>query len=90
MADKITSAMPNTDGSWTFGFTFDNGSGVLGTTSITLSAPTPTVDGNGNPVDAVPYTAETAKAPVLPIALATKNNWLATLSTASIIGDVAL
>ena len=90
MADQITSAMPNSDGSWTFGFTFDNGSGLLGNTLITLPVPTATVDGSGNPVDAVPYTPETAKAAVLPIAKATKDNWLATFSTASIIGEVTL
>ena len=90
MSDQITSAKPNADGSWTFGFSFDNGSGVTGTTNIMLPAPQPTTDGNGNIIAAVPYTDITAKAAVLPLALAVKNNWLAAMAANNIVGPVTL
>ena len=80
MADKITSVISNLDGSYTFGFDFDNGSGILGETYVQLPIPS-----NG-----IPYTLETAKAAILPIATIQKAAWIAEIGDLNIVGNVIL
>jgi len=97
MTDKITSVQQNQDGSFTFGFLFDAGNGVTGSTNCVLPAPqgTPAVtDETGAiitpAVDAVPYTLETAKTAVLSIASEQKANWINTLGSTNVVGEVTL
>jgi len=103
MSDQITAVQANADGSYVFSFLFDSGTGITGSCSISLPAPQGTqavaavTDGNGNiitpavaAVAAVPYTLETAKAAVLPLALAQKANWMAAISGQTVIGAVTL
>jgi hypothetical protein len=98
MADLINSVLANSDGSYVFNFTFDNGAGILGNTNIVLPAPqgTPAVYANDGvtvvtpAVAPVPYTDATAKAAVLSIASAQKATWMAALSAQSIVGTVNL
>jgi len=98
MTDQITSVTQNQDGSFAFNFTFDNGSGVLGNTVVLLPAQqgTPAVyEADGvtvvSPaVAAVPYTLETAKAAILPIASEQKREWINALGRSAVTGDVTL
>ena len=83
MADTINSVVSNSDGSYVFNITFDSGTGIFGNSNVLLPAPSP--DANGN---VTPYTDATAKGAVLPIALAQKNAWVATLTP--VTGPVTL
>ncbi len=98
MADKIVSMQSNSDGSYDFGFLFDNGAGITGETDVHVPAPTGTpavyaTDGVTvvtPAVPAVPYTPQTASAAALPIAGVQKANWLAAVNAAPVIGSVVL
>ena len=98
MADKIVSMQQNSDGSFDFGFLFDNGAGITGETDVHVPAPidTPAVYASDGitiltaAVPAVPYTPQTALAAALPIAGVQKANWLASANAAQVIGDVVL
>jgi hypothetical protein len=98
MTDKIVSMQSNSDGSYDFGFLFDNGAGITGETNVHVPAPTgtPAVYASDGvtvvtpAVPAVPYTPQTASAAALPIAGAQKANWLASVNSAAIIGAVTL
>jgi hypothetical protein len=88
----------NGDGSFDFGFLFDNGAGITGETDVHVPAPvgTPAVYASDGitiltaAVPAVPYTAQTAVQAALPIAAAQKANWLASVSAVPVIGNVVL
>ena len=98
MADKVVSMQQNSDGSFDFGFLFDNGSGITGETDVHVPAPqgTPAVYADDGVtivtayVPAVPYTPQTALAAALPIATEQKANWIATVNAEQVIGDVNL
>ena len=98
MADKVVSMQQNSDGSFDFGFLFDNGAGITGETDVHVPAPqgTPAVYTSDGitiltaAVPAVPYTPQTASAAALPIAGAQKANWLAAVNAAPVIGSVVL
>jgi predicted esterase len=81
MADQITSVQQNTDGSFVFGFVFDNGAGVTANTYVTLPPPA---------AGAAAYTTATAEAAVLPLALAHKTAWMTALGSVNVIGTVTL
>lgn len=88
MSDTLNSATANADGSYTFSFTFDSGIGIFGNTNVNLPAPvgTPAIYAEDGvtvvtaAIDPVPYTPETAKEAALPLALAQKTTWAATLT----------
>src|SRR5665213_2248762 len=98
MADKIVSMQNNGDGSFDFGFLFDNGAGVTGETNVHVPAAmdTPAVYAKDGvtvitpAIPAVPFTPQTAKQASLPVAGAQKANWLKAVNAAPIIGDVVL
>ena len=98
MADRITTMQSNSDGSYDFGFLFDNGAGITGETDVHVPAPqdTPAVHtSDGITIltaagPAVPYTPQTALAAALPIAGTQKANWLAAVNAAPVIGSVVL
>ena len=98
MADKVVSMQQNSDGSFDFGFLFDNGAGITGETDVHVPAPqgTPAVHTSDGitiltaAVPAVPYTSQTALAAALPIAGTQKANWLAAVNAAPVIGIVVL
>lgn len=98
MSDKIVSMQSNSDGSFDFGFLFDNGAGITGETDVHVPAPvgTPAVYGQDGvtvitpAVPAVPYTPQTAQSAALLIAAAQKAVWLAVVNAAPVIGDVVL
>jgi hypothetical protein len=98
MADKIVSMQQNSDGSFDFGFLFDNGAGITGETDVHVPAPvgTPAVYAADGvtvitpAVPAVPYTLQTAQSASLSIAGVQKAAWLAAVNAASIIGNVVL
>ncbi len=90
MTDTINSVCANSDGSYDFAFTFDNGSGMTGETNVHVPALQPTTDSNGNTVAAVPYTMATARAAAIPIAVAQKANWMNSINAASVVGPVTL
>ena len=98
MADKVVSMQSNSDGSFDFGFLFDNGAGITGETDVHVPAPvgTPAVYASDGitiltaAVPAVPYMPQTALAAALPIAGVQKANWLAAVNAAPVIGSVVL
>lgn len=97
MADQITSVIQNPDGSYSFGFIFDNGAGATGNTWVFLPPPQGTsavLDDNGTvitpAVAAIPYNLITAKAAVLQIAAAQKSTWISQLGQTQITGNVTI
>jgi hypothetical protein len=98
MADKVVSMQSNSDGSFDFGFLFDNGAGITGETDVHVPAPvgTPAVYASDGitiltaAVPAVPYMLQTALAAALPIAGVQKANWLAAVNANQIIGNIVI
>ena len=75
MVDQITQVVQNLDGSWTFNFTFDNGSGTL--TNTTIPVPPGTND------------VSAARSAAIATAKEQKQAWLAVIANQEEIGTVS-